>query len=159
MILDGNTGVRSGPFTMLVRRFGKAGAFPSLHVQFLNTHIPDSLGWGAAYFHVRGSHLGSVIEPVAADDPAPKVPVAYAHVFRGNRLNGGTDIQIAGAIEGVIVENNTIRNGERGIFVNSGRDCDPPAALPMPRAVLLRNNVTENVTTPLAGDRLTKPSP
>jgi hypothetical protein len=134
-----------------------------VNVQILDNHAESGMGWGAAYMYVRGNHFG--MSAIQGSDGYGGARV-FGTVLRNNRFDSATRINVAGQIEGAVIEGNMIKNAPWGIMVSTGRwPAYPNVGVeaekfdsPYPASVLIRKNEFENVKDKYLGDRINESS-
>jgi parallel beta-helix repeat protein len=114
------------------------GYQPSWYCQFIGNEILEGNGYGH-----RSASLGTVgYDENKAFDGA----LVRGAVFRRNVLNNNASISIAGLTEDTLVENNSVKNSDKGIFVKASA-----------RGTLLRGNTFEGVTQTVQEEPPQKP--
>ncbi|MEN6343652.1 MAG: glycosyl hydrolase family 28-related protein [Armatimonadia bacterium] len=132
-IVAGNRGTRMDGFITWGLNPHQWGWQPAWYCQFLDNEIVEGNGYGP-----RSAFMGSITGNNDATYPGP---LSRCALFRRNVLQSNARLRLSGTTRDALIEHCTVRHADQGIEIQ-----------PSTGGVLLRGNVFEDVTTPLAGD-------
>ena len=125
-IVAGNKGSRMDGFTVWGLNPHGWGLQPSWYNQFIDNEVLEGNGYG---------HRSATLGTISSDETKLyQGPMIRCTIFRGNILQNNAQIVINGATDDTLIENNTLRNSDTGIFVK-----------PSARNTLIRGNGFEHV--------------